>query len=300
MSNSLLTIATVLAGMFGLSLVLLPFKCWSKYRTSHTKTNLLCAVGATALWIAVVISEIFVVNNQLTKSDEPRVTTPTENTAHTSTPVAVQTLEETFPTGEYVAGGWYFGAKDGNQLDGEGRMQFDNGDIYEGHWIKGKKDGLGTFFYARSGDLYCGDWENDSRTGEGLYVWNASEKLCKELLSNPRDEISDAYLEELCNTTESSFYYGSYQEGKMENGAYYRWKGSIVRIDQYGNTQVVEQKLSHYEGSFHDDLFEGYGTFTYDNGDVFEGIFIAGNIWKGTFVVNKKEKKYDVREGKAH
>jgi len=55
---------------------------------------------------------------------------------------------------------------------GEGRMIYANGDIYEGQWHEGKRNGYGALtkynlneykLNRRNGDHYEGQWVNDKR-----------------------------------------------------------------------------------------------------------------------------------------
>ena len=43
-------------------------------------------------------------------------------------------------------------------------MTFADGGFYDGDWIKGKKEGFGTFRYA-NGSVYVGEWKNDKKYG---------------------------------------------------------------------------------------------------------------------------------------
>jgi hypothetical protein len=44
-----------------------------------------------------------------------------------------------------------------------------NGDIYEGVWKEGKKEGYGVQKYL-NGDVYEGEWKNDLRHGKGKFT----------------------------------------------------------------------------------------------------------------------------------
>lgn len=41
-----------------------------------------------------------------------------------------------------------------------------NDEVYEGHWLKGKKSGSGKYTY-NNGDIYEGQWLNGQRNGLG-------------------------------------------------------------------------------------------------------------------------------------
>ncbi len=65
--------------------------------------------------------------------------------------------------------------KDGNK-DGEGTLQYANGDRYEGMWRKDAAHGRGTFQYT-TGDVYEGDWKDNLRHGSGTFTCAADGKV---------------------------------------------------------------------------------------------------------------------------
>ena len=53
---------------------------------------------------------------------------------------------------------------------GNGKMTYANGNVYDGQWLKDKKDGKGTMTYA-NGDIYDGQWLNDKKEGKGTMTY---------------------------------------------------------------------------------------------------------------------------------
>ena len=45
-----------------------------------------------------------------------------------------------------------------------GRTTMYNGDVYNGHMFKDKREGIGTYAYS-NGDIYNGMWHNDKKDG---------------------------------------------------------------------------------------------------------------------------------------
>ena len=45
-------------------------------------------------------------------------------------------------------------------------MEYANGNVYEGDWKKGVRDGTGTMTYA-DGSKYTGDWKANKKSGFG-------------------------------------------------------------------------------------------------------------------------------------
>merc|ERR1711871_1143410 len=56
-------------------------------------------------------------------------------------------------------------------MDGDGKMEYRNGDIFEGQFMKKQRHGLGLMTYYESGRSYSGDWVCDERHGEGLLTY---------------------------------------------------------------------------------------------------------------------------------
>ena len=48
-------------------------------------------------------------------------------------------------------------------------MTYGNGDVYEGNWKDGKKNGKGKYTYT-DGTVYEGDWKDGSKNGKGKNI----------------------------------------------------------------------------------------------------------------------------------
>ncbi|KAL3154678.1 hypothetical protein ABBQ38_011227 [Trebouxia sp. C0009 RCD-2024] len=67
-----------------------------------------------------------------------------------------------------------------NQRHGHGRMQYSNGDVYEGPWVKDHRTGLAKYFYA-NGDIFVGRYEHNRREGLGtIYMVRKGKKHVAE------------------------------------------------------------------------------------------------------------------------
>ena len=55
--------------------------------------------------------------------------------------------------------------------NGIGKMEYNNGDIYNGNWSQNKKQGKGEMIY-KNGDKYKGNWKNDVKHGEGIMKYS--------------------------------------------------------------------------------------------------------------------------------
>lgn len=50
------------------------------------------------------------------------------------------------------------------------RIKIDGGDVFEGYFLNGKKNGHGTYTWV-SGSVYDGEWKDGKRSGHGTYTW---------------------------------------------------------------------------------------------------------------------------------
>lgn len=156
-------------------------------------------------------------------------------------------------------GGIYYGTINSvtDAPDKRGTMRYDNGNTYEGEWINGIREGSGRMVYS-NGDVYEGEWKNDKRHGQGTYTWK-----------------------------DGGEYTGEYKEDMRDGeGIYTGWTGYCR---DYGWTGT-------YRGTSKEDMFEGYGSFEFDNGDYFQGTFSQNRIWTGEYI-RKDGSRYSIVEG---
>lgn len=67
------------------------------------------------------------------------------------------------------------GCLSGDCVDGFGKIQYDDGDVYEGYFVNSYRQGFGKYWYIE-GDYYEGLWESGSRQGLGYYIWPSGNK----------------------------------------------------------------------------------------------------------------------------
>ena len=67
----------------------------------------------------------------------------------------------------------------GNCVNGQGTMEWSNGDKYVGEWKDGKIHGKGTMKWS-NGDKYVGEWKKGEMHGEGTMEWSDGYKYTGE------------------------------------------------------------------------------------------------------------------------
>ena len=156
--------------------------------------------------------------------------------------------------------------------------QLYHGAIYSGYVNKLRQpDGKGTMKYSdgseytgdwvngvRQGQgtmtydngIYDGEWQNDKKNGKGTYTWNDGKKY------------DGAYVDDV-------------RDGK---GVFSNW---VDLTNGYSGTYYGESK---------NDQFDGYGSFLFDNGDKFEGVYKENQYWTGTYT-KKDGSQYEIVNG---
>ncbi|MCJ8312861.1 MAG: hypothetical protein HRU38_05070 [Saccharospirillaceae bacterium] len=189
----------------------------------------------------------------------------------------------------------YEGELKDNLLSGQGSLTYSNNSSYIGQFKNGMFDGPGILINAKQ-ITYDGNFQQGLFQGEGKYF---------------SDNYSYVGNFEAGKFTGTGSFTDS--DGLIYSGNYLNWsltgEGNI--IDDVGNTwtgKFEENSLvsgeyqgidnTHYRGEFSYQQFDGLGTLTYPNGDVYIGEFSWGDrSGKGKFVSNKNGKRKEVLIG---
>lgn len=74
----------------------------------------------------------------------------------------------------FVASVWPTDAQ-AQGFTGNRRVVADDGGIYDGVWVNGRRNGYGVQIFP-GGDRYEGGWRNDLRHGQGVYVFTTGDR----------------------------------------------------------------------------------------------------------------------------
>ena len=144
--------------------------------------------------------------------------------------------------------GTYTGSVDlkTNLPNGDGKMQFDDMNVYSGDWIQGEINGYGTMQYA-NGDTYVGEWKNNKREGSGCYTWGDGKQYVGEFKNDLRNGV----------------------------GTYKGWVMTLPDGEQVSGSLYVFTV---------NDIAEGYGRFTADDDtSIIEYVELNnGQLWEGS------------------
>ncbi len=156
-----------------------------------------------------------------------------------------------------------------NELQGDGIINYSNGDVYEGHFSNGVKQETGKMIYA-NGDIYEGEWNDNLKMGQG------------EMIYENGDFYNGEWEEDLKNGQGEMVY---------ENGDVYdgEWNGD----DKNGNGTMVYENGDVYIGNWTNDTKTGIGQMTYANGDIYSGHWENNKKHKIGEMIYANGDKYD-------
>lgn len=168
--------------------------------------------------------------------------------------IAVQLVD--LKTGKYFKNRTTIAAADRNnkekdasnksELQGEFKRIEIDGDLFEGYFINGKKNGRGKYIWA-NGNVYDGNWVDGKCTGKGRISWSSGASFDGEWKDNQMSEGKYSYAD------------GSVYEGSFKNGKY----------DGYGKR--IYKDGDKYEGRWQSGSRNGKGVYTWADGDVYDG-----------------------------
>lgn len=158
---------------------------------------------------------------------------------------------------------------------GQGRIQWGNGELYEGAVVRGKRHGVGEFVWI-SGQRYQGDWVDDRPQGRGKLRFANGNLFEGDIVDGqPQGQGRMIYAS-------GDVYNGQILQGEPHGQGSYLWisgqryEGPWVKGRPVGRGVMHFANGNDYEGDIVDGLPQGEGFMRYASGDTYEGRFSAG------------------------
>ena len=168
-----------------------------------------------------------------------------------------------------------FARQDDDTVTGTGRVEWKNGDVYEGPLLRSQRQGVGEIRWA-AGQRYKGDWVADHATGRGLMVFaNGNQFEGTVVDGQPEGEGKLTYAS-------GDVYTGQIRQGLPHGKGSYVWlsgqryEGEWVNDKPQGQGKMRFANGNQYEGQLAAGLPQGQGRMVFPNGDIYEGQFEAG------------------------
>jgi hypothetical protein len=184
-----------------------------------------------------------------------------------------------------------FVRNDDDTVTGTGRVEWKNGDVYEGPLTRSRREGQGEIRWA-NGHRYKGDWVADRATGRGVMSFANGNHYEGTLVDGEPDG-----------------------EGKLTYASGDVYSGQIRRGLPHGRGSYVWMSGQRYEGEWVDDKPQGQGRMRFANGNQYEGqmaaglpqgrgrmVFPNGDLYEGQFEAGKAhgEGKYAWKSGERY
>ncbi len=148
---------------------------------------------------------------------------------------------------EYVQENVYTGEKnEKGEKDGTGKMEYANGDVYEGQWKNNLRNGKGKITFVNK-STYDGTWSKDQITGKGVYTYFNG----------------DVYEGTFDKGVRTGF-------GKMTYGNGDVYEGHWKKNRREGEGKLHYKNGNKFVGHWKKDLREGEGRLVDDVGKVLE------------------------------
>lgn len=198
----------------------------------------------------------------------PPTPTPVPAAPPTEPKVFDRTAGDTRYVGQFVR-------NDDDTVSGTGRVEWKNGDVYEGPLTRSRREGIGEIRWA-SGQRYKGEWVADRATGRGVMSYANGNVYDGTLVDGEPD--GDGKL----TYASGDVYTGQIRRGLPHGRGSYIWlsgqryEGDWVDDKPQGQGRMRFTNGNQYEGQMVAGLPQGRGRMVFPNGDVYEGQFEAG------------------------
>ncbi|MEM9543003.1 MAG: CHAT domain-containing protein [Cyanobacteria bacterium P01_E01_bin.42] len=185
-------------------------------------------------------------------------------------PVRANTI--TLPDGTECTGDFQ-----GGQLNGRGRCNYGNGNVYEGEFRDGEENGQGLFLYT-NGDRYEGQFRDGQRNGFGVFYFANGDRYEGQFRDDKRNGIGRLVF------ANGDRYEGEFRDDKRNGqGIFYfangdRYEGAFRDNRRSGEGQFIFANGDRYEGEFRNDRRNGRGVLIFANGDRQEGIWVNDEL----------------------
>lgn len=168
-----------------------------------------------------------------------------------------------------------FVRNDDDTVSGSGRVEWKNGDVYEGPLTHSRREGAGEIRWA-TGQRYKGDWVADRATGRGVMSFANGNHYEGTLVDGqPEGEGKLTY-------SSGDVYTGQIRQGLPHGKGSYVWmsgqryEGDWVNDKPQGQGKMRFANGNQYEGQLAAGLPQGRGRMIFPGGDIYEGQFEAG------------------------
>ena len=164
--------------------------------------------------------------------------------------------------------------KSSEDYTGRAQVQYPNGDVFDGFFLNGVRDGKGIMTYAEQGTKYDGEWKNNLKEGIGKMTFGTEGEYTGHFVAGQRSgEGVYKYLKT------KDLYSGSWKNGlKHGKGTFIFFDTKMKIVGNWFNGQIMEGKWifsngTYFEGKFENNYPKGEGVWHFANGNTIKGEF---------------------------
>ena len=164
--------------------------------------------------------------------------------------------------------------KSSENYTGRAQVQYPNGDVYDGFFKDGLRDGQGTMTYPEAGTKYEGLWKNNLKDGIGKMTFGTEGEYTGHFTAGQRcGEGVYKYLKT------KDLYSGNWKNGlKHGKGTFIFWDTKQKIVGDWFNGEIMEGRWifangTYFEGKFENNYPKGFGEWHFANGNVIKGEF---------------------------
>lgn len=219
----------------------------------------------------------------------PAATATAATAAASAAPPEPKLFDRTAGDTRYVG---QFVRNDDDTVSGVGRVEWKNGDTYEGPLTHSRREGVGEIRWS-TGQRYKGDWVADRPTGRGVMTFaNGNHYEGRVVDGQPEGEGKLTYAS-------GDVYTGQVRGGLPHGRGSYIWmsgqryEGDWVDDKPQGEGRMRFANGNQYEGQMAAGLPHGRGRMVFPNGDIYEGQFEAGRAHGEGKYAWKAGERYD-------
>ncbi len=178
------------------------------------------------------------------------------------------------------------------KLNGQVQFKWDNGDVFDGMMVEGKRNGKGRMVWA-SGQTYDGEWRDDVAVGEGAMGFPNGDRYLgqvKDGMPHGRGRMQ---------FSNGDTYEGQFDKGVPDVEGVYtekdgsRYTGQLKAGIKQGRGKIAWATGQSYDGEWVADKPEGKGSLTFANGDRYEGPVSNGQPQGKGVKVYASEDRYE-------
>lgn len=170
-----------------------------------------------------------------------------------------------------VAGDYDGEINNKNLPHGKGKCIFEDGLIYNGSWVNGKREGVGKMTFPNN-DYYEGEWKNDAPNGKGEHSIGGEYYKGDFVEGNRHGKGTYKWSQE------KTKYVGEFKNNCKDGfGKYYEkdtvYEGEWKNDTRYGKGKITLKEGSAISGFFNHTTIEGEATLKMSNGKIIKGKF---------------------------